>query len=1560
MQNPIINPAVNSIAYPLQQANVWLNDQGPPHNHSIYAGNSGPSINTNENTIGQYMSHLLQRWFNDRAEYSPGYLVPYVMSPFAIRQYRSSEWTIPEIKMLIPLGYSLNPNFETSSDLFPFDPALGYGTATNAQIISNSPPYRSDYNVTADMHTVYDELQSSAPAELAVQIETENPDFQITNLNTDQNPVQTVLVINLDNDLSLIDPDSDDISVYPESVFGIMGVGTGNNDHDRLILDPTRKIFTYSPEPGFHGRAQFGFHLFDGKEKGGLEIYTIEVNKDPNYTVSPGEELIINGNFEDGTEVRTWEELDKPYSTSHEFYILPTHLSGSLRPSGMPYFRGGYMVYHSHDTYVQNDPSVQNGPENFGFSHHTTPREFTNSSQAIPDATVQNNDRYIQLSTGNFMTLRDHLIPGEFYELNFNQGFPAGNFFSPSLGVDVQLEIELIDVPTGVFEANAVQTINYQTVVEDLLPAVSSTAWQDAQVVFQFCGNEDQVLHINIRRDQSMPFFQINLDNVSLKQVSAPEFEVDAGPDLYINSSCPSVQLGVSVLGDVDWCPLEFSWSPAASLSDPSSQFPIASPAQTTTYTVTVTEPITGIQASDEVTVIVGEELVNYGPLVICDEAGLIDLLDNVSMVGGGFTLFFEGQQFDLEANSVINPAALGVGEGGVLYIIDNGGCDLVTFFDITILQGFDASNASHPNGLTVSNSQTLSGSFQFLDDLIIQDGATLTIDNSEVQFSETSRLHIEPGGRLNVNNTTLTSLNCENFWLGIYVEGIGSIPQWGSNALQHGRLFMDDCLVRNAFRGVANYGETSQLSSHGGIMRVVGSEFRNCEIAAEIKSKTNFISGVGDLPVSCRFYNTDFIIDEDNNFISSANNPVMKLRAVKDIVLSGCNFLNTNPELTAAPNNSPTKAAIWADFKSSFIMTRGCNGAPPYAYDASTGSCVSGTVTTNIKGFAYGVYGLPGFPTEIDQVTFECFRGVWYTSDALRLTRNTFRPIPADVAPITGEQFGNDPTWNVSYGAYLDGSTMFWVEGNNFDYINNPWWGEVGLIVKSSGAQENRVYRNDFTDTWMGSLAYDDNRGFSLFSGLKYDCNTMNSNSYDLVTFRTVIPYDSNWGISQWQGNAQGESAGNDFETNSILNLYHYFPSNITYFANPNESFQSWFGNVTLIEDFDFENNCESSFPSPGGPSKNLVQELGIANSSADSIKTVLNELVDDGDTEGLTTEVVLADYTEALALYYELMAISPALSEKVLIEAIDKEYDLPAPLLTLILQSNPHAAKSENVQKKLDDRLLPLEEYQREMVNEGLELVSYKEELESGYAYQRGQINFLLSQRIHEILRDTTLVDPVGDIATLIDTYRTPDHYYFLTKLYILYNDFDAAQNMLTNVGLHFDLDDRRWAEYQDYQVACEIWIDLETQNRSNLTNTERIDLELIAYRKSTMATGLAKSLLSFYDDQMFYEALVEPIIDTGGKSNKSKTSKIKQKSVYSLYPNPSRGLVFVKGVGEQGCVAEIYDASGQKVVETLLDLKTSIIDLSAFPSGVYKVSLRSIIDQSILHQDRIVIAR
>jgi len=94
-------------------------------------------------------------------------------------------------------------------------------------------------------------------------------------------------------------------------------------------------------------------------------------------------------------------------------------------------------------------------------------------------------------------------------------------------------------------------------------------------------------------------------DFATIKYTQIPLPIADAGPDKTIcaGSSAP---IGGSPTGSGGkGGPYAFSWSPATGLDNPTAPNPIASPAKTTTYTVTVTETATGLSATDEVTVTV-------------------------------------------------------------------------------------------------------------------------------------------------------------------------------------------------------------------------------------------------------------------------------------------------------------------------------------------------------------------------------------------------------------------------------------------------------------------------------------------------------------------------------------------------------------------------------------------------------------------------------------------------------------------------------------------------------------------------------------------------------------------------------------------------------------------------------------------------------------------------------------------------------------------------------------------------------------------------------------------
>jgi len=128
-----------------------------------------------------------------------------------------------------------------------------------------------------------------------------------------------------------------------------------------------------------------------------------------------------------------------------------------------------------------------------------------------------------------------------------------------------------------------------------------------------------------------------NTSNISIQ---ANALIVDAGPDMIKSGS--SVQLDGSATGGT--LPYAWLWSPAGSLNDPAIPNPLASPAVTTTYTLTVTAN-NGCSGSDLMDVIIVEPPQN---LVLQDitipngASNCYDALQTITVAGGGTTFIVQ------------------------------------------------------------------------------------------------------------------------------------------------------------------------------------------------------------------------------------------------------------------------------------------------------------------------------------------------------------------------------------------------------------------------------------------------------------------------------------------------------------------------------------------------------------------------------------------------------------------------------------------------------------------------------------------------------------------------------------------------------------------------------------------------------------------------------------------------------------------------------------------------------------------------------------------------------
>jgi len=205
---------------------------------------------------------------------APGFVVDHIMAPnFGYSQTRG-QYTPQELRFLNTMGYSFTSAF----------------IGANGYITGNVHPYTTK-NV---MDPVW--LQSSIYRAAEIDMSTYVPaDASITNC------AGQTATFTLTSDASIDDADNDKIYIYPGSLYNIRGCGNGGNNHSGLSVNTTTNgdIITYTPRTNFIGRAQFGFHLYDGKEKGDFMVYTIDVAG----CTACGSNLVINGNFEEGMEI---------------------------------------------------------------------------------------------------------------------------------------------------------------------------------------------------------------------------------------------------------------------------------------------------------------------------------------------------------------------------------------------------------------------------------------------------------------------------------------------------------------------------------------------------------------------------------------------------------------------------------------------------------------------------------------------------------------------------------------------------------------------------------------------------------------------------------------------------------------------------------------------------------------------------------------------------------------------------------------------------------------------------------------------------------------------------------------------------------------------------------------------------------------------------------------------------------------------------------------------------------------------------------------------------------
>ena len=844
-----------------------------------------------------------------------------------------------------------------------------------------------------------------------------------------------------------------------------------------------------------------------------------------------------------------------------------------------------------------------------------------------------------------------------------------------------------------------------------------------------------------------------------------------------------------------------------------------------------------------------------------------------------------------------------------------------------------------------VSTDQTWDFSMKFYQDLVIEDGATLTVQ-CELQFVPQAKIIVKQGGKLILDGGKLTNERYyRDYWQGIFVEG-DPAGQYSYNNL--GRvLFKNHGIIENARTGVRNFGLTANgqtdWSKTGGVIQSYGNvTFLNNRKDVEFLAYQNYNSNGQPRKDFSYFKNTNFITNDDRITTAPMDDAITMYKCNSPKV-HGCRFEDQRTTLAEPWDH---RRGIYM-IKSTLRLDEHCQ----------TSNCNT-PIRSEFKNLNHGIYSIDDasalYNTEIKNADFiSCWNGAYLlNASKTDITNNNFEVTPYQFPAPT-------PIIERPTGLYLHHQTdAYRVEGNNFYHDPNstgPSSGpdqSYGIVVATQTGNNERIYRNTFTHLTVGTESLGQNRfdAGTFHTGVQFRCNDYNTSSADIYV--ADGGYTSNYmGICQDQGYQPDDPTLNTFEVSPHYNIlneedffaYRYdnndpaqFPTNAVSQAPPvtvslEVAPQGLFGcdDFTALQS---ENVLLSKI-------QNTYN--GMMQKDAE-----LAALLDGGDTEGLKADVVLTTNSDAWQKYMDLMSKAGYVSETVLKEVSAKETGFTDAMIRDILVANPHAAKSKEVEQKLDERSNPLPEYMKDQIKGGKSQTSSKELLQmqkDGYKRQHDQA---VASLYRTLLQDE---DPMSKVPTLVSVLSGTGDIRFDYDLVELYDATDQAQladALLGVMDVNHDLDGKQQAAYDRY-VSYRAMIKDWEANGKDLMALDASDIAILeSYIDNFDRTsGKAMGLLELNGALNIVRPVVEPNVGVS-RLAAPQDEDIDAEGLLEVFPNPAKEFFTLRYRVDRAfrnAQAVIIDVSGKVVHRiTIVSQEDELIVSKSLPSGTYHIKL------------------
>jgi hypothetical protein len=841
-----------------------------------------------------------------------------------------------------------------------------------------------------------------------------------------------------------------------------------------------------------------------------------------------------------------------------------------------------------------------------------------------------------------------------------------------------------------------------------------------------------------------------------------------------------------------------------------------------------------------------------------------------------------------------------------------------------------------------------------FKKDIIIKDNAILEVGNIDLYFSKSSRIIIEAGGKLILDNTVLDALNFCLFdnWQGIEIWGDSYQHQYTIDGdCAQGILEMEnDATIKNAYQAV-NVWNPEDWYSMGGIIQANDAHFINNRVSVGYMSYQNF-HPFYEVPVSNLGYftNCEFIINNEYKIASNFYSHIT-MWDVKGIQIKGCYFGNEQDETESNGYGIYTESA-------GYRIVEGCG-------PSNIRPCPD-PIPTTFSGFHVGVGALNAENTH-----------TIYISDAL-FEDNQFGIQLSGVYDATivnsdffvGSNSVNDKSCKDLWGCGIELTDCYGyaIEDNYFTRGNGAFCAiYVGIRTiyhEDAEPAYNEIYKNEFVNLELGNRAEVDNYDdFNDYNGLTYLCNKNSDTKYsDFQVYGEGIARIQGYFTEPASNEFSKEITpiGSDFNNNNAIHPvdYIYYAGDIV--QKPENTLK------VFIAGTNSTNSCPSHFGGIGGGIDPLrtygtgltaeeelfyEQEFVDNLSSYNAVKTLYGNLKDGGSTEDLQTEIETSWPLDMWELRAELLGKSPHLSKEVLMTTADKTDVLPDAVIFEILSANPDEMKNEELLKYLEDKDNPLPQYMIDILRALTGNVTYKTILQNQIAYH----NKKKTNAAYTIIRNS-LNDSIYDmdgVRNWLDNLGSLAMDYQIVDSYLQEGNTNDALTFLNTLPQTYNLSGEKLEEFNRYKSFKLLLIDLKNQGRNifMLTDTEKTMIEALVTDSKGIAGTQARNILQFVYGEEYCDC--PDFSDSTGLKSSSLSSNIIATNAMvpkvNVSPNPASDWVafdYELSILNTNAIIQISDNKGNIVHNILLKDKKGqkIWDTRKVASGVYYYKLQA----------------